>query len=348
MAVPTIGITGANGFIGAHLLRSAVARGLRPVAFMQRGSSLAPIADLAGRCELVEGDLREPASVDAFVARCGAVFHLAGLNRYWVPDRAQFHAINVAGARGVADACIRHRVERVVHASSCITLGASDVPVPRDEDAAYNLAFAFPYGETKRAGEDEIKQAVRDRGLPAVIVHPASAIGEQDFAPTPIGASIADIARGRWPVYVAGGACFIDVHDVVRGLWLAMERGEVGRQYLLAGENLTHQQFMTRVAELAGVPPPRVKLPGPVLDLIGAACEWAADHVTRRPPPLTRGMTGLIGKFLFFDGARAQRELGFLAGPVAPAIERCIRWFREGHPGVQQARREVRRAARWT
>lgn len=312
---------------------------------MQRGTSLAPIADLVGRYELIVGDVREPASVDAFIARCGAVFHLAGLNRYWVRDRTQFHAINVAGVRCIADACVRHRVDRLVHASSCITLGASDVPVPRDEDAPYNLPFAFSYGETKKAGEDEIKQAVHERGLPAVIVHPASAIGEQDFAPTSIGEAIAHIARGWWPVYVAGGACFIDVHDVVRGLWLALERGEVGRQYLLAGENLTNQQFMTQVAELAGVPPPRVKLPRPVLDLAGAASEWAADHVTHRPPPLTRSMAGLVSKFLFFDGARAERELAFVAGPVAPAIERCIQWFRDARP---EQRRQARREARWT
>src|SRR5262249_10578692 len=147
-----------------------------------------------------------------------------------------------------------------------------------------------------------------------------------------------DIARGRWPVYVAGGACFIDVHDAVRGLWLAMERGELGRQYLLVGENLTHQQFMTRGAELAGVAPPRVKLPRRGLGNVAAACEWAADHVTHRPPPVTRGMAGLVGKFLFFDGARAERELGFQAGPVAPAIERCIRWFRDARPARSERR----------
>lgn len=326
MAASTIGITGANGFLGAHLLRSAVGRGLRPIALIERGSSQAPIADLAGRYEPVEGDVREPASVDAFVARCSAVFHLAGLNRYWVPDRARFHAINVDGVRHVAEACLRHRA-RVVHASSCITLGASDAPVPRDEDAPYNLGFDFPYAASKRAGEAEIERAVQ-RGLAAVIVHPASAIGEQDFAPTPIGQPIADIARGRWPVYVAGGACFIDVHDLVHGLWLAMERGAPGRHYLLVGENLTNRQFMTLVAERAGVAPPRVRLPGPVLDAAGAAGEWLADHVTHRPPRLTRGMAGLIGKFLFFDGARAARELGFQAGPVAPAIERSVAWFR--------------------
>jgi dihydroflavonol-4-reductase len=328
MALETIGITGANGFIGAHLLRATIARGLRPVAFVQRGTSLAPIADLTGRYEPVEGDLRDGSSVDAFVARCEAVFHLAGLNRYWVPDRRLFHEVNVAGVRNLAEACVRHRVRRLVHASSCITLGASEVPVPRDEDAPYNLRFSFPYGETKKAGEDEIKRFVRERGLPAIIVHPTSAIGEQDFAPTPIGKPIADIARGMWPVYVAGGACFIDVHDVVRGCWLAMERGEVGRQYLLVGENLTNREFMAAVAELAGVGRPRLQVPARLLDAVGTVGEWLADHVTRKPPLLTAGMTGLIGRFLFFDGARAERELGFRAGPVAPAIDRCIRWFR--------------------
>ena len=44
MAPDRIGITGANGFIGAHLLRSAVAKGFRPVAFLQRNTSLMPIA----------------------------------------------------------------------------------------------------------------------------------------------------------------------------------------------------------------------------------------------------------------------------------------------------------------
>lgn len=329
MSLGRIGITGANGFLGAHLLRSAVARGGRPIAFIERGTSQRPIAELVGRCVVVEGDVRDEASVEAFVSKCDSVFHLAGLNRYWVRDRSQFHDVNVTGTRNVANACLRFRVRKLVHASSCITLGASAIPVRRDEGAPYNLTFPFLYGESKKAGEQEIKRLVCERGLPAVIVHPTSVIGEGDYAPTPIGKPIAQIANGMWPVYVDGGACFIDVHDAMRGFWLAMERGTVGRQYLLAGENLTNREFMTCVAELAGVPRPRVKVPRPMLAMLGMTGEWIADRVTQRPPPLTSGMCGLIGKYLFFDGSRAERELGFVASPVAPAIERCIRWFRE-------------------
>jgi dihydroflavonol-4-reductase len=323
-----VGVTGANGFIGAHLLRSAVVRGLQPVAFLQRGTSLAPVADLAGSYDVVEGDLLDPSSLDDFAQRCGVVFHLAGLNRYWVEDRTLFHSVNLVGVRNVAAACLRHSVEKLVHVSSCITLGASDTPALRDECSSYNLPFPFEYGETKKAGEEEIQRWVRADGLPAVIVNPTSAIGEWDYAPTPIGKPIAEIARGRWPVYAAGGACFIDVHDVVQGLWLALERGAVGRQYLLVGENLTNREFITAVSELASVPPPRIKVPSAVLGAVGAVAEWTADHLTRKDPPLTSAMSGLVGKYLYYDGRRAETELGFKAGPVRPAIERCIQWFR--------------------
>jgi dihydroflavonol-4-reductase len=289
-----------------------------------------PIADLEGEYDPVFGDLLDRESVDAFAGRCDAIFHLAGLNRYWAEDRALFHQVNVLGVQNVAEACARRGVQKLIHTSSCITLGASDAACPRNEDSPYNLErLNFLYADTKKAGEEEIKRRVRERGLPAVIVNPTSAIGERDYGPTPIGKPIADIARGMWPVYVAGGACFIDVHDVVRGLWLALERGTVGRQYLLVGENLSNQEFMTTVAGIAGVGLPRFKVPKALLDVAGAVAEWTADRFTRKAPALTSAMSSLIGRYLYFDGARAHTELGFKAGPVRPAIERCVLWFRE-------------------
>lgn len=174
-----------------------------------------------------------------------------------------------------------------------------------------------------------MKRFFRERALPVVIINPTSAVGERDHGPTPIGKPIADIARGMWPVYVAGGACFIDVHDVVRALWLALEKAEPGSQYLLVGENLTNQAFMTLVAECAGVKPPRFKIPKPLLSLVARTSELWADTVSHQHPSLTVGMNGLIGKYLFFSGERARRELGFEVGPVRPAIERCVQWFRE-------------------
>ena len=115
----------------------------------------------------------------------------------------------------------------------------------------------------------------------------------------------------------------------MRGLLLAAERGRIGGRYLLAGENMTNAAFITLVADVAGVRWPRVHIPAPLLAIAGRAAEWVADHVTRRAPRLTSGMSALTAAYLYFDGSHAERELGFRAGPVAPAIERCVRWFRE-------------------
>ncbi len=325
-----IGITGANGFIGNHLVRHVLEGGHQPVAFLEAGSDPRPLADLAGRYDAVRGDLLDRRSLDRFVAACDVVVHLAGVNRYWAEDPTVFERVNVQGARNVAESCREHGIRKLVHASSCITLGASDEPVARDEDAPFNLGhLAFPYADTKRAGEEEMKRQAREHGLPVVIVNPTSAIGEMDYAPTPIGKPVADIARGLWPVYVAGGACFIDVKDVVRGIWLALEKGANGRQYLLAGENFTNREFMSLVAEVAGARRPRFKVPRAALMALAAGLEWTADHVSRRHPAVTRSMASLVGRYLYFDGARARNELGFAPGPVRPGIERAVRWFRE-------------------
>ncbi len=323
-----IGITGANGFIGNHLLRSALARGHRPAIFLQRGTSTAPIDDVLASCEVWWGDLLAPESLDPFLRRSTAVFHLAGLNRYWSKDPRSFHRINIEGALNVAKMCSRHGVEKLVHVSSCITLGASDLPISRNEDSEFNLSgLQFHYGETKLAGELEVQNWAKTSGLSTVIVNPASTVGERDHGPTPIGRPISDICNGLLPAYVAGGACFIDVRDVVEGLWLALERGRTAERYCLAGDNLTSRQFITQVARFAGVRAPWVKMPHIALKALAWGTEWIADALTHREPRLTRGMSALIGRYLYFDGAKARRELGFAPGPSAAGIERCVRWF---------------------
>jgi len=326
-----VGITGANGFIGNHLLRFLLEMDHRPVAFLQTGTDPRPLADLTGRYDEVWGDLLDRGSLDRFAGACDAVVHLAGVNRYWAEDLSVYERVNVEGARNVADACRAHGIRKLVHASSCITLGASERPVARDEDSPFNLAWLdFPYARTKKAGEEEMKRQSREHGLPLVIINPTSAIGELDHGPTPIGKPVADIARGLWPVYVGGGACFIDVRDVVRGFWLALEKGKNGRQYLLAGENLTNREFISLVAEVAGAPRPRVRIPRPLLMALATTLEWTADHVSHRHPAVTRSMASLVGRYLYFDGSRAREELGFTPGPVRSGIERAVRWFREG------------------
>jgi dihydroflavonol-4-reductase len=325
-----IGITGANGFIGNHLSKYLSRHGHEVIAYIQPGTSPSTMDGAAAA--VFYGDITDPASFDPFLDRCEVVFHLVAINQYWAKDPAIFHRVNYLGTRALVEACIRHRIKKFIHVSSCITLGASDTPVARSETSAFNLiTVPLAYAHTKKLAEDWIKEQVRDRGFPAVIIHPGSAIGEFDHG-TPIGRSIIDISRGRWPVYVAGGACFVDVRDLVHGLWLALEKGRVGEQYLLSGENITNREFMTRVSECAGRSRPCFRIPDFLLSLGAHVGEWLADHVFKKAPPLTRGMRALVGKFIYFDNAKAVSELGFNPQPCGAAIQHSVDWFREsGH-----------------
>lgn len=324
-----IGITGGNGFIGSHFLKSAIKRGYRPIVLIQTGTSLKSVAALEGYYDRIYGDLNHRESLEYFVSQCDEIIHLGGYNRYWSSDPSIFHRVNVEGVRLLARLCLKYRIKKLLHVSSCITLGAAIHPRLRNEKSDYNLYQSdFLYGETKKIGEVEIKRLIQSEGLPAIIVNPASVLGEQDYGPTPIGRVIHDISRGAWPIYVSGGSCFIDIHDLIRGLWLALDLAKVGSQYLLVGENLTNREFMSRVAQSAGVSRGRFLVPKKVLRLAASIFEAISDHLTSQEPILTQGAASLIGRYLYYDGSLAQSELGFNAGTCESAIERSVNWMR--------------------
>ena len=94
-----------------------------------------------------------------------------------------------------------------------------------------------------------------------VIVNPAAPIGVADLKPTPTGKIVVDFLNGRMPAYVDTGLTIVDVEDVARGHVLAAERGTVGERYILGGENLTLRQVLDILAEVAGLPRVRVRIP---------------------------------------------------------------------------------------
>ena len=122
---------------------------------------------------------------------------------------------------------------------------------------------------------------------------------------------ISAVAVGRC---IRGGSLLHHVHDVVRGLWLALERGRVGERYLLAGDNLTHREFMSQVAGCAGRAAPNQKIPTLLLRTFAWTGELFAERVTRKEPLLTIGMV-LSWKVPLFRWTQSRRGAGFQGWP---------------------------------
>jgi dihydroflavonol-4-reductase len=278
-------VTGATGFVGGH-----VARELRESGAEVRDDWI----DLLDR-----GRLRR--AIDG----CDAVFHVAALYSYEAPA-AELERVNVEGTRAVVELCGELGV-RLVHTSTAGTCGPVAGRVATEADVPPAWELSVPYKRTKLEAE-RIALAAG-----AIVVNPTTPVGDGDLAPTPTGRMIRGVASGRYRAVLDTGLNVVDVRDVARGHFLALEHGTPGQRYLLGGADLTLAELFGAVARLAGLPAPRLRVP-----YAAVRAGAALGLVNRHEATLARVPA-------YFSWAKAARELGYDPGPVEPALARAVR-----------------------
>ena len=318
-------ITGATGFVGSAVARALAARGLALRALVRPGGDRRNLDGMAAA--LVEGDLRDHASLARAVAGCRYVFHIAADYRIWVPDPAEMLRANVEGTSALMLAAQAAGVERIVYCSSVAALGLTKDGSPANEETPVSEAsVAGTYKKSKYRAEQAVLRLVRERGLPAVIVNPAGPIGPRDVKPTPTGRMIADAASGRMPAYVDTGINVVHVDDVAQGHLLALERGRIGERYILGSENLALPDILALVDEATGLPCRRLRLRGEWLWPVALASEALGRLGIE--PRVTRDHLRMARKKMFFSHAKAAAELGFAPRPAREAVADAVAWFR--------------------
>src|SRR6266446_3946210 len=145
--------------------------------------------------------------------------------------------------------------------------------------------------------------------------------------------------------YVETGLNFVGVEDCAAGHLLIAEKGKVGERYLLGGQNLTLKQMLDALSKITGLPAPKLKIPHGLALGVAYASTVFSRLLGREPGIPVEGVK-IARHMMFVDCSRAQRELGFKAGPVAAALERAVRWYEaNGYIAKSRARRMARAAA---
>jgi len=319
-------VTGATGFVGSVVARQLVARGDTVTVLARAGSDRRNLADLA--VGWVQGDLRDAASLRAACAGQEALFHVAADYRLWARRSADLYESNVDGTRLLMTAALDAGISRIVYTSSVATLGLATGGTPADEDTPSTLADMIGhYKRSKFLAEEVVSTMVRQQGLPAVIVNPSTPIGPFDIKPTPTGRMIRDAVNRKMPAYVDTGLNIAHVEDVAAGHLLAFERGQIGRRYVLGGENLSLREILVAIAEMCGHAPPRVELPRALVYPIAYIAQaWA--WLTHGPEPqATVDGLKMSHKRMYFKSDRAIGELGYRARPAREALAAAVSWF---------------------
>ncbi len=324
-------VTGASGLIGRHVVAALLDSGYEARTFCR--TRVRPDFDAV---EHVAGDVRDAGALFAAAKGCDAVIHTAALYSYARRDHQSMEATNVLGTRNVLDAAARAGARRVVVTSSCATCG----PVagrPADErDEAPGWEMSVPYKRTKILAE---RAALRRaaHGADVVIVNPTTTVGALDRRPTPSGCMVRDVLSGRIRGYIAsGGLNVVAAADVARGHVLALERGRRGERYLLGGENVAMRELFQLIAALGGVPSPRIPIPHRVALGAATALDAVARMLGRETKLLLLDEVRLARLPMYFDCAKAGRELGYEPLPARQALADAVRWFARRTPSTRR------------
>jgi dihydroflavonol-4-reductase len=321
-------VTGAAGFIGSNVVKELVAEGVDVRAMVLRGEDLRNLKGV--EVETVTGDVLDPGSLDAALAGCDTLFHLAAVYSLHAP-RKLFYDVNLQGSRNVLWAAKKADLEKVVYTASIAALGLKEGMAPADEETGFNQFHrANDYVLTKYISQEEALTFARE-GLPLVVVNPCFPYGEGDVAPTPTGKIILDVANRVQFMAYEGGYNIVDVKDVARGHVLAAKKGVVGEKYILGNRNVMLKELFEMVAQVCGIRTRIVKMPLSLTVIYG----WLWHKLSERTgtqPTVTHKEAAYSHQYLFYDCSKAQRELGLELTPVETSLERAIEWFeREGY-----------------
>lgn len=335
-------VTGATGGVGANLVRALGAAGHDVRALVRADSDTRAIDGLP--IERVTGDVLDPASLRAAADGCELLFHAAAIFSYWGHDADELRRTAVDGTRHALAAAKDAGVRRVVLTSSTVTLGSRTTTVPIDEDGA-PLAGDTPDYFRAKIEQEQVALALADElGVELVIACPSIVVGPHDYRLSPSNGIIVayweDLVGTTWP----GGINVVHAEDVARGHLLLAERGAPGARYVLGGDNLEWSLVHRTIAELSGLPPPRVMANHTTSYLVSGAME-AFALVTGTRPRSTRAQAQQVGRFYWYSHARAA-ALGYAPRPARTALAQTIAWMLIKSPHVGRALRARLRPAR--
>jgi dihydroflavonol-4-reductase len=335
-------LTGASGFVGAHVLRELLGAGYeiralvrdpqrdRERVFAQCGN--VP-RDVRERASLVAGDLRRTGDFAHELDGCRYLVHTAALYSFAPHARSSMWDVNVHGTESLFAAAHLASVDRAVLTSSSATIGPARDGAPADETRYADPATTHRDYHASKIAQERVALASR---VPTVAVLPTAPVGPGDWKPTPTGKLVRDFLAGKVVAKAPGhgGMNLVAVEDVARAHVAALERGRPGERYVIGGENLSMDALWEMLAGVTGRAMPSWRAPY-ALALATAYADEIRCRLNRAATPFAplEGVR-MSRTRMYADSSKAARELAHRPSPVRAALERAVLWYRSTDAAV--------------
>jgi nucleoside-diphosphate-sugar epimerase len=319
-------VTGGAGLVGSALLKQLL-KGNEPIRALYRNSMPVTLSkEEQDKIEWIQGDVLDTSLLTEVLRECSHVYHSAAVVSFHPGRREQMYKINIEGTANMVNACLEHKVQKLVHVSSVAALGRNRKKERLNESTEWSEETNNShYGKTKYLSELEVWRGISE-GLNAVMVNPSIILGEGSWENG--SSAIFKKCWNEFPWFTEGSTGFVDVQDVAAAMIELMHSTHTGERYILCNEHAGYRDLFSRIALAFHKQPPSRKAPEWLMELLW---RWEAikSKLSKQEPLLTQETVNTANASTLFDNSKIKEHLpGFTFTPLDDTIERTCRWLK--------------------
>lgn len=309
-------VTGANGFLGSHLVRQLVEKGYEVTAMTRRREDAIKSAGVTP----VLGDIRDFDVVRKACEDQDVVFHTAAISGIWGSWKL-FHGTNTIGTRNVVEGCIEMRVPRLVYTSSPSVTFDGEHQLNVNETAPYPRQWLCHYPHSKALAEKFVLEANadhKDEEFMTCALRPHLIWGPGDRHLIP---RLIERARKKQLRRVGDGSNQVDTIYIDNAAMAHIQAAEAmvpgspvcGSAYFISQDDPVNcWDWINEILALAGLPSVKQSISYYWAYRLGFALETAAELVnSEKEPRMTRFLAAQLARSHYFDISRAKRDFGY-------------------------------------
>lgn len=318
-------VTGPDGVLGSNIVRELLSRD-HDVSVLLFDEEKAPITLEGLPIQRFYGNIVNPEDLDKCTAGQDAVIHAAASTLVFPAKNPTVNKVNIDGTQNVIDACLKYKIGRLIYVGTANSFSYGSEEEPGKEGGPSSQSYGVDYMDSKQKAQEIILEAVKNKGLQAVVVNPTYMIGPYDSRPSS-GAMIIAVHQGKIPGYSRGGKNFVAVKDAATAIANAITMGKVGECYILGNKNMTYQDAFNLIANTISAKRVKRKLPDFVVKTYGAMNSFFAK-IFNYYPGITKELAIISCERHYYSPEKARKEIGLPETPLNEAIQECYDWFK--------------------
>ena len=316
-------VTGANGLLGANVVRELLRRGADVRVLVRENSNLASLDGLT--LETNVGNITNTQDVEKAVIGCNTIIHIAAMTTQNHNKLESYYEANINATKSIIAVAKNHNVTNLIYVSSAAALGYGTRLSPGSEEKEIKFPFnQVPYVKSKHSAQLLMLDAAKDLQTKVVVVNPTFLIGPYDSKPS--SGKIILMAVGKRIVFVPpGGKNFIHVKDAAFGICNAISQGKNGECYLLSNQNLSYKEFFNIVSSFSNKRSIHLPIPKTVLIFLGLVGSLISKTSIKVSLTYYNALALCVSNF--YSNKKSIKELNLPTTPIETAVSESVLWF---------------------